>query len=417
MTHTLTQLSALLFSTAILITGNGLITALLPVRAELESFETLEIGILGAVYFGGFIVGCVYGPRLVRRVGHIRTFASLSSLTAATVLVFPLIPDAMVWWVLRFLQGCCFAGLYVVIESWLNDRTDIRNRGAVMSTYTFITFSFLTVGQYLLLAYPEEGFELFVIVAVLLGLSLIPVSLTTASMPRQPMVVRLDLPGLWRLSPVGFAGCLVIGCANGSFWALGPVYARRSGLEIGDLVYFLAGATLVGALTQWPVGRLSDKTDRRLVIIGTAICAAVSGVLLGSWPEPSANMLIILSAAFGGFAMPLYAVSVAHANDYAASDNFVTTASSLLVVYGCGATIGPLIASSLMDLTGPGGLFMFTTIVHSGLVIFAALRFRMRARPTEEERCDFVVITQTSPVCYENDPRSNVESDDVDKVE
>ena len=410
MTTTLRQLGALFLSTAILITGNGLINTLMPVRAEIEGFSTLQIGVLGAIYFVGFIVGCINGPRLVRRVGHIRTFATLSSVTAATVLAHAVLLDPIAWWALRFVVGVCFSGLYIVIESWLNDRTDSANRGAIMSTYTFINLCVLMAGQFLLTTYQPAGFELFTIAAILLGLALVPVSLTTAPSPPQPETVRLDIIGLWRVSPVGWIGCLAVGLVNGSFWTMGPIFASRSGLDVDNLVYFMAGATLAGAATQWPLGRLSDRTDRRFVIIGIAICAAISGILLSSWPNPSTTLLIVLSAAFGGFAMPLYAVSVAHANDFA-DDDFVSTAGGLLLIYGSGAAIGPLIASGLMASVGTGGLFVFTTSVHIALVLFTIVRIRIREAPADADRTEFVAVPRTSPGVYELDPRSNPDTE------
>ena len=414
MTSRLRQLGALLLSTAILITGNGLINTLLPVRAEIEAFSTLQIGILGAIYFVGFILGCINGPRLVRRVGHIRTFASLSSIAAATALAHAVLVDPIAWWILRFVVGVCFAGLYVVIESWLNDRTDSANRGAIMSTYTFINLCVLMVGQFLLTTYQPSGFELFSVVAVLLGLALVPVSMTTAPSPPQPETVQLDIRGLWRLSPVGWVGCLAVGLVNGSFWTMGPIFASRSGLDIDNLVYFMAGATLAGALTQWPLGRLSDRTDRRFIIIAVAICAAISGILLSTWPNPSATLLIVLASAFGGFAMPLYAVSVAHANDFADDDNFVATAGGLLLIYGSGASLGALIASGMMAYLGATGLFIFTTSVHGALVVFTIVRMRVRPAPADEDRTDFVAVPRTSPTLYELDPRSDPDPVDFD---
>jgi MFS family permease len=383
----------------------------LPVRAELEAFSTLPIGMLAAVYFVGFIIGCINGSRMIRRVGHIRTFAALSSIAAAMAFALAFLVDPIAWWILRFVIGICFAGLYVVIESWLNDRTESTHRGAIMSTYTFINFGVLIVGQLLLTTYRPSGFELFSVVAILLGLALVPVSLTTAPSPSQPENVRLDIRGLWRLSPVGFVGCLAVGLANGSFWTLGPIFASRSGLDIDNLVYFMIGTTLAGALMQWPLGRLSDVTDRRFIIIGTGICAVVAGILLSAWPEPSTTLLIILASVYGGVAMPPYAVSVAHANDFAEDDSFVATAGGLLLVYGIGAAAGPLIASRLMQYLGTGGLFLFTTVVHGGLVVFTILRVRIRAAPAQQNRSDFVAVPQTSPMLYEMDPRSEAETE------
>ena len=411
MTATLRQLAALLFSTAILFTGNGLINTLLPVRAEMEAFSTLEIGLLGTVYFAGFILGCLTVPLVVQRVGHIRTFAALASAVAATALAHVFLIDPIAWGILRFVVGFGFAGLYVVIESWLNDRAATANRGAIMSAYTVICLSVLMAGQFLLTAYDPAGFELFSLVAILIALALVPVALTKAPEPSRPATIGLDIAGLWRLSPVGFVGCLSVGLVNGSFWSLGPVFASRSGLDIDNLVYFIAGATLAGALTQWPLGLLSDWIDRRFVIVVAALCAAASGVLLGGWERPSSTLLIALSAAFGGFAMPLYAVSVAHANDLAEDTRFVATAGGLLLVYGIGASLGPLIASALMGYYGSGGLFMFTTVVHAALALFVIARLVLRPRAKQEDQTGFVAVPRTSPTLYELDPRSETESD------
>lgn len=408
----LRHLGALLLSTAVLLTGNGLINTLLPVRAEIEGFSTLEIGLLGTVYFAGFVLGCLNAPLLVRRVGHIRAFASLAGVVSVTALAHVLLLDPLSWGLLRLVVGFSFAGLYAVIESWLNDRADAGNRGAVMSVYTIINFSVLMLGQFLLMAYDPAGFELFAVVAILLALALVPVSLTKAQDPRRPATVGLDLGGLWRLSPVGFAGCLGVGLVNGSFWSMGPVFASRSGLDISSLVLFMAGATLAGALTQWPLGRVSDHADRRLVIAGTSACAAASGAVLGTWSDPSPAALIALSSAFGGFAMPLYAVSVAHANDQADDLRFVETAGGLLLVYGIGASLGALAASAMMALQGRGGLFAFTTCVHLALAVFAVVRLRLSPRPAEEDRSDFVAVPRTSPTLYELDPRSEAEPED-----
>ena len=402
----LRQFGALLLSTAILFAGSGLLNIFLPLRAEIEAFSTFEIGLLGAVYFAGFILGCLNVPRFVRRVGYIRTFASLSSVAATAALAHVFIVDPIAWGFLRFVIGFGMAGLYVVIESWLNDRVRAAHRGSIMSIYTIIGLCMLMVGQFLLIFHDPSGFEPFAIVAMLFALALVPVSLTTTRNPRRPAVIRIDIPGLWRLSPVGFAGCLSVGLVNGSFWSLGPVFASRSGLDIDHLVYFVAGATLAGAIAQWPLGRLSDRIDRRLVIVGAAVCAAASGALLSIWVGPSTVVLIVLSSVFGGCALPLYALSIAHANDFADHPRFVVTAGGLLLLYGIGASLGPLIASGLMTYWGAGGLFLFTTLIHSALALFVILRIYMRSRPTSEDRTDFVAGPRTSPTLYELDPRS-----------
>ena len=406
------QFAALLLGTAILVAGSGLLNIFMPVRAEIEGFSTFEIGALGAVYFAGFIVGCLTGPHLIRRVGHIRTFAVLSGVGAATVLALVFIIDPIAWAVLRLVIGFVISGLYTVIESWLNDRVRSAHRGTIMSIYTVIGLGMMMVGQLLLTLHEPSGFEPFVFAAMLFALALVPVSLTRARNPRRPATVSLDIPGLWRLSPVGFVGCLSVGLVNGSFWSMGPVFAQRSGLNLDNVVYFIAGATLAGALAQWPLGRLSDRLDRRRIIVGVAVCAAASGALLGVGQGVSTVALITLSFVFGGSAMPLYGLSIAHANDFVDKTRFVATAGGLLLLYGIGASLGPVISSGLMAYLGSGALFLFTTFIHAGLAVFVILRTTIRPRPAAEDRTDFVAVPRTSPTLYELDPRSENVTDD-----
>lgn len=405
------QFAAVLLGTAILVAGSGLLNIFLPVRAEIEGFSTFEIGALGAVYFAGFIAGCLSGPHLIRRVGHIRTFAVLAGGGAATVLALVFVIDPIAWAVLRLVIGFAISGLYTVIESWLNDRVRPAHRGTVMSIYTVIGLGMLMVGQFLLILHEPSGFEHFVFIAMLFALALVPVSLTTARNPRRPPTVGLDIPGLWRLSPVGFVGSLSVGLVNGSFWSLGPVFAQRGGLDLDSVVYFMAGATLAGALAQWPLGRLSDRIDRRRVIAAVAVCAAASGALLGVWQGVSTVALIALSVVFGGSAMPLYGLSIAHANDFVDRTRFVATAGGLLLLYGIGASLGPVIASGLMAYFGSSALFLFTTFIHAGLAAFAIVRTMVRSRPAAEDRADFVAVPRTSPTLYELDPRSESGTD------
>ena len=406
------QFAALLLGTAVFAAGSGLLNIFLPLRAEIEGFSTVQTGALGAAYFAGFIVGCLSVPHVIRRVGHIRTFAALAGVAAAAVLALVFLVDPVAWAVLRLVMGFAISGLYAVIESWLNDRARSARRGTVMSVYTVIGLGMLTAGQFLLGLHEPSGLEPFVLAAMLLALALVPVSLTTARNPRRPAAVGLDFPGLWRLSPVGFMGCFGVGLVNGSFWALGPVFASRSGLDVGGLIQFIAGATLAGALAQWPLGRLSDRLDRRWVIAAASAGAAASGALLGLWQGASAAVPVALSFVFGACAMPLYGLSIAHANDFADRTRFVATAGGLLLLYGIGASLGPVAASALMAHAGSGGLFLFTTLVHAALAVFAILRIAMRPRPAAEDRADFVPVPRTSPTLYELDPRSETETED-----
>ena len=380
---------ALLLSTSILLTGNGLQGTLLPIRANLEKFSTMDIGILGSAYFFGFALGCWIGPYLVRRVGHIRSFTALVCITASVVLIHALYPIPLVWWILRIFTGFCFAALYMIIESWLNEKSTSNTRGMIFSIYSIISMTVLTAGQLMITLYDPAEFQLFCMVAILISLSAIPIAMTTATSPGVLDVVRLRLIRLYRISPVGVAGCFAVGLANGSFWSVGPVFAQRMGLDITGIAYFMSITVIAGAIGQAPLGLVSDRMDRRKVIALTCLSAAAAGLAMVLFGKRFGQGILIFAFLFGSFAFSLYAICVAHANDFADPEDYVETASGLLLFYAIGAVIGPLAASSLMTIIGEPGLFGFTAVIHMATAAFAVARMRRRAPAPEEERTVF----------------------------
>ena len=271
MTKAFAPITALLLSVALLLMGNGLQGTLLPVRANLEAFTDTDIGILGSAYFGGFAAGCIFGPHLVRRAGHIRCFAALVAIASCVVLLHSLFLSPALWWGLRALTGFCFAVLYMVIESWLNEKSTNETRGLIFSLYTIINLTVITIGQLMLGLDQPENFQLFILASILVSLAAVPVAMTRAEAPAPPKSVRIRLRHLYRLSPVGAVGCLVVGLANGSFWALAPVFAQDKGASTWGVAIFMSVAVIAGALAQYPLGRLSDKMDRRKVIIAAGL--------------------------------------------------------------------------------------------------------------------------------------------------
>ena len=380
---------ALLLSTTFLLTGNGLQGTLLPIRANLEKFSTMDIGILGSTYFFGFALGCWIGPYLVRRVGHIRSFIALVCITASIALIHALYPIPLVWWILRIFTGFCFAALYMIIESWLSEKSTSDNRGMIFSIYSIISMTVLTAGQLMITLYDPAGFQLFCMVAIFISLSAIPVALTTATSPGALYVVRLRLIRLYRISPVGVAGCFAVGLANGSFWSVGPVFAQRMGLDISGIAYFMSITVIAGAIAQAPLGLASDRMDRRKVIALTCVSAAVAGLAMILFGRRFEHGILVCAFLCGSFAFSLYAICVAHANDFAAPEDYVETASGLLLFHAIGAVVGPLAASSLITLCGEWGLFGFTAIIHMATAVFAVARTRRRAPAPEEERTIF----------------------------
>lgn len=407
MLKVLAPVGALLTSVTILLAGNGLQTTLLPLRAGLEVFSPFAISLMGSSYFLGFVAGCLFTSHLVRRVGHIRTFAAVVAAASAVPLLHLLLVDVLAWPVLRAITGFCMAALFLVIESWLNERAANHTRGTVFAAYTTLNFGAITAGQLLITLYDPAQFSLFAIASVLVSLAAIPVALTTSAAPAPLSEVRLRPLRLLELSPVGVAGCLVIGLAGGSFWSLGPVFAVAVGLEVREVAIFMSVTVVGGALSQWPFGRLSDRLDRRVVIAAVALLSAATGVALflatGGWPPA----ILPLAFAFGAFSFPLYALSVAHVNDVIGDESFVEVAGGLLLVNGLAAVVGPLVAVTVMNLQGAGGLFLFTACVHAGLVLFTLVRMRVHSLPAETHGADFVPVARNvtaSPLAL--DPRA-----------
>jgi MFS family permease len=404
-------ITALLLSVALLLMGNGLQGTLLPIRANLEAFSATEIGILGSAYFFGFACGCFYGPRVIRRAGHIRAFTALVAIASCVVLVHALFLNPILWWVLRAMTGFCFAALFMIIESWLNEKSSNENRGFVFSLYTIINLTVVTIGQLMLGLDRPESFPLFLLASILVSLAAVPIALTRAEAPAPVRSVKIRLRHLYRLSPVGVIGCLAVGLANGSFWALAPVFAQDKGADTWGVAIFMSVAVIAGALGQWPLGQLSDKMDRRRVIIGSACGSAIAGVLFVLWAPPWGPGLLALVFLFGLFAFPIYGIAVAHMNDYVESDGYVEAASGLLLVFALGAVVGPVAASTLIRIFGPDALFGMTAAVQLCLAGFALYRMQMRAPAPLEEHVAFTESLNFAQTVSTVDP--SADSDEV----
>ena len=389
MTSAFAPITALLLSVALLLMGNGLQGTLLPVRANLEAFSALDIGVLGSSYFIGFAAGCLYGPRLIRRAGHIRAFAALVAIASCVVLVHALFLNPVLWWGLRATTGFCFAVLYMVIESWLNEKSTNETRGFIFSLYTMINLTVITIGQLMLGLDRPEDFPLFLLASILVSLAAVPVALTRAEAPAPVQSVKIRLKHLYNLSPVGVLGCLAVGLANGSFWALAPVFAQMKGANTWGVAIFMSAAVIAGAIGQWPLGLLSDKTDRRRIIIVATCGSATAGLLMVVLAPPWGVALLALGFLFGLFAFPIYGLCVAHMNDYVETDGYVEAASGLLLVFALGAAIGPVLTSLLIRFFGPDALFGMTAGVQLCLAAFALHRMRRRAPAPEEAHVAF----------------------------
>lgn len=402
MTRIIAPIFALLLSTSLLLMGNGLQGALLPVRGGLEGFSPAALGVLGSAYFLGFAGGCISGPRVIARSGHVRAFAAAVAIASATVLAHAMVVNPLVWWILRAITGACFATLFMIIESWLNEKSSNEDRGLVFSLYTIIQLTVITLGQLTLTIAEPTEFPLFSVASILISLSAVPLVLTRASVPEPIEATRFDPRRLFATSPVGVMGCLVVGLTNGSFWSLAPLFVQDSGGRVEQVAFFMSVTVIGGAVGQWPLGRLSDRIDRRRVIQLIGAGAAVAGLALGWLSGLSPNLVLLGGVGYGLFAFPLYAVSVAHTNDFVSPEGYVEAASSLLMVFALGAVVGPLVASALISYWGAWSLFVFTAGIHTALVLYVMVRMPMRARPDEEDRIAFsdalIVSATTSNV-------------------
>jgi len=407
MIRAISSVAALLFGTAILLTGQGLQGTLLPVRATLESFSTLSIGVMGTTYFLGFTYGCWKGSALIRGVGHARVFAAMTAIASATPLLHGLLVDPWIWSLLRFVSGFCFAVLYIVIESWLNERSTNENRGSIFSAYILINMTVLGVGQQMLLFYNPIHLNLFALTSVLVSLAAVPVALSKSENPPPVEETRLDFRYLYRISTVGMLGSLGCGLANGSFWALAPVFSVSNSGDISLTANFMTAVVFGGAVSQWPLGWLSDRMDRRIVLGSISMTAVIIGALLWLMAgQLSHTGLIVLAALWGAMAFPVYSVAVAHANDRADAGSFVMVSAGLLLMYGIGAIVGPVLASAMMTLGSPGSLFLFTGIIHLLLAIYVVTRRFIRPQPPLAEHKPFaeaLASTQTRSQVYEDE--------------
>ena len=384
-----TPILALLISVSLLLMGNGLQTTLLPVRASIEAFSAVDIGIMGSAYFLGFGAGCIYGPYIVRRVGHIRTFTAMATIASCAVLVHAFVLNPTIWWLLRVATGVCFAVLYMVIESWLNEKATNENRGTVFSIYTIINLTVVTLGQMMLILDEPSNFMLFSFASILVSLAAVPVAISTSAEPSPIQSVKIDFRGLFHTSPVGVIGCLAVGLSNGAFWALAPVFAQGDSADVSTVAIFMSVAVIAGAVGQWPFGRMSDRMDRRRVILLVSVGGMGAGILLALLSPSLEHWLLVSAFAYGLFAFPLYSLCVAHTNDFAAESKYVEVACGLLLVYAIGAVAGPIVASVFMRFIGDGGLFAFTALVHVSLIFYVIHRLRQREVAPAAEHISF----------------------------
>lgn len=396
-------LTSLLLSTTLLLVAHGMQLTLLPLRASMLGHSDLQIALAGSAYFTGFIIGCLFVPQLIARVGHIRSFAVLASAMTSTLLVIGLMEPWWLWALLRCLVGFCICGLYSVIESWLNDQATAENRGRVLSVYTFLVLVAMALGQQLVNTAPLTSATPFMLLAAILALSTIPVGITRKLAPAPIESTRSRIRLLIQRSPLAAAGALLSGAITGSFWSLGAVFAQRSMDSLAAVTLFMSVAILGGAALQYPFGWLSDRLGRPRVMLllaslGTAACAGVALAASGS-------LLMVAIFAFGACTMPLYAMALATAADNSLRHEFVEIGTTVLLLNALGAVLAPLALGPLMTLQSPAWLFWGC----AGLSLIGALFFltQLTRRARVEDTVPFsAAASAMAPTSFDLDPRA-----------
>jgi MFS family permease len=392
MTKTLRPIVSLLLAAALLLAGNGAQFTLLPLRGQSEGFSTFALGLIGSSYYIGFVAGCLFGPYLILRAGHIRAFSAMVAVAAAMTLAYALAPQPTPWCIFRLATGFALAGFYLVLESWLNDGASNDTRGFVMSAYITINYIAVVGGQMLVTLYPVEQNGTFMVAAMLSALAIVPVALTRSAQPAPITLFRLKPGPLYQAAPVALVASFAIGLANGAFWSLGPVAAAGTGLNNDAVAVFMSVAVLAGALAQWPVGRLSDRVDRRKVLLALLIGAALTGVAL--WLlAATGTLMLMFGFLFGALALPGYSLAAAHAYDKTPTEDMVATAATVLLVNGIGSVLGPLAATAFITPDGPRRLFLFTALVEAALAVYVFYRTRVKAPIKTAEKTSFDLAT------------------------
>ncbi|KAA5604872.1 MFS transporter [Roseospira marina] len=403
------SVAALLVSVGIMFLGQGLLNTLLGVNLAARDLPSTISGLVMSGYFLGLVLGSILAIHVIHRVGHIRAFAALASTFSAAALAHAFFSDPIFWGVLRVIAGFCCAGLLMCTESWLNEVSTRETRGTVLSMYMIATYLSQGIAQFLLGVGQTGGYVLYALVSILLSMALVPVALTKVKGPALPTPRRFGFRTLVSISPTGVIGCLSSGVALGAFYGVGPLFARQIGLDLSGTAAFMSAIILGGLILQWPLGWISDRFDRRPVIIVVALC--LSAVCAGLAGLGLANLdlnafgptiaLLTLAALFGALASTLYPLSAALANDWIDPEDMVPASGGLLLAYSIGAVIGPIVGSVIMDLMGPHGLFAMIVVVGIVLAAFTFVRMQMRESVPMEEQAPMQVMPRMTAMAYE----------------
>ncbi len=392
MLQVLSSAWALLLGMCLLMVGNGMQGTLLGIRGEIEGFSTLEMSIVMSAYFVGFLGGSRTAPAMIRRVGHVRVFAALASLISAVMILYPTLTEVWAWTAGRVLIGFCFSAVYVTAESWLNNAATNENRGQALSLYMIVQTAGIVVSQALLLAADPSGYVLFVIPSVLVSIAVTPILLSISPTPAFDTTKPMSLKELAGYSPLGCVGMFLLGGIFSAQFGMASVYGAQAGLSVGQISTFVAMFFVGSVLLQYPIGWISDRMDRRFLVLIVAAIGAV-GSLIGMLFGEQFTLLLVSAFVVGGMSNPLYSLLIAHTNDFLEHEDMAAASGGLIFINGLGAIAGPIITGYMMDTVGPGGFYLFTGVLFVMLVAYAAYRSTRRRSIAVEDTGAYVAVT------------------------
>ena len=381
MLRTLAATWPLLLGLMLLMVGNGVQGSLLGIRGTLEAFGTFQLSIVMSAYFLGFLLGSRLAPGMIRRVGHVRVFAALGSLISAVLVLYPMLVDWQIWALMRVIIGFGFAGIYITSESWLNNTATNETRGQALSLYMIVQMLGIVASQALLAAGDPFGYDMFLIPSVLVSLAFLPLLLADTPAPTFESTARLGFRELFRISPLGCVGMLISGGIFSAMFGMASVWGTLSLLSVKQIALFTSALYVGGLALQYPVGYLSDRMDRRKIMLWLSVAAALVLAVATIFALPFWAHLIV-AAVLGGITYPMYSLLIAYTNDFLSKEQMAAASAGLIFLNGFGAIFGPLVTGWLMGVVGTRGFFLFMFVLYAAMVGYTLWRMSQRAAPS-----------------------------------